>query len=87
MLIYWFAVFLLQDLEGKELAAKKQEEQRQREELEEFERKMKGRKRKPRKQRHEEHEPTFVERYRTVMIASVVVLFLSVVLYYLITAE
>ena len=62
---------------------RKEEEKRQQEELADFERKIKGRKRKPRKQRQIEEEPSFMEKYRKMMIGAGIVLAIAVVMYYL----
>lgn len=46
---------------------------------------MKGRKRKPRKQRQIEEEPTFIEKYRKLMIGAGIALAIAIVMYYLLT--
>ena len=74
-----------QEQEEKERVRKEEEERRMQEELAEFERKIKGRKRKPRKQRQIEEEPSFIEKYRKMMIGAGIVLAIAIIMYYLLT--
>ena len=84
MATYFIPPFLsFQEQAEKEALKREQEEQKQREELEEFQKKMKGKRRKPRVRRTEELEPTFLQRYRWLMLSTAGAVVLAVFVYWL----